>query len=126
LLEEGVVVQIIDGKTASVELERKSACAKCLACSTGPGSRMRIEACNPPGAVPGDRVRLKIEARGVVLGMTLLYLLPALGLIFGIVVIKGSASVLLGVILMFLFFQVARYYGRKRASYTAEIKEIIQ
>ena len=89
---------------------------------------MQIEADNQVSAKTGDRVRLDIEAKGLVAGAAMLYLLPALGLIFGIVLgerISSNAGVLFGIILMFLFFIIGRFYSGRKVSYTAHILDKI-
>jgi len=136
LLEEGTVVRIEGDGKALVELERKSACGACCArqteggqaCSLSAGGKMQLEADNPVSAKAGDRVRLDIEAKGLAVGMAMLYLLPALGLIFGIILgerISSNTGVLFGIILMFLFFIIGRFYSSRRVSYTAHILDKI-
>ena len=137
MLEEGTVVRIEGDGKALVELERKSACGACCArqteggqaCSlSSAGGKMQIEADNQVSAKTGDRVRLDIEAKGLVAGAAMLYLLPALGLIFGIVLgerISSNAGVLFGIILMFLFFIIGRFYSGRKVSYTAHILDKI-
>jgi len=129
VLEEGVVGKI-DGKgKASVELERGSSCKSCCACSQVADGKMMIEAANPIEAQPGDKVRLYIETKGFLLGIVMLYLLPALGLFLGIIVGSRADSdyigILLGLILMFILFVGARHYGKRNISYSARIVEII-
>lgn len=136
MLEEGIVVEVRNSGKAFVELERKSSCGVCSACSISSSGKMNIEADNPIGAKPGNRVKIDIKAKGLVLGIIAIYLLPALGLIFGIIfgskiseefslgMNPDNFGMLLGVILMFLFFIIARYYGRRRILYSAEIVEI--
>jgi len=126
MLEEGVIVRVKDNRSATVELERKRACGSCSACSGGETGRMTIEAFGPAEVKTGDKVKLNIEARGVVLGIVLLYLLPAVGLIFGILLNPGKWGVVLGLIFMPLFFVIARYYGKRKVSYSARIIEMIE
>jgi len=138
LLEEGTLIDIGSGGKATVELERKSACRKCGACSPVPGGKLIIEASNPAGARPGDRVRLAIEARGITGGIVMTYLLPALGLIFGIFfgtkltsafgqgIDPELCGVLAGLVLMLFCFAIARCYNRKKVSYSAQITEVVQ
>jgi len=128
LLEEGTVVRIEGDGKALVELERKAACGACCACSFSAGGKMQLEVGNSVSAKAGDRVRLDIEAKGLVVGMAMLYLLPALGLIFGIVLgerVSSEVGVLFGLILMFLFFLIGRFYSRRKVSYTAHILDKI-
>lgn len=138
MLEEGTLVELKGGKKALVELERKSMCGTCSACSSGIDGKMSIEADNLPGAKPGDQVSLDINTKGLALGIAMTYLLPALGLIFGIIfgneifsklgVGPGQEvfSMLFGLALMFLFFAAARRYGRKKISYSAAIVAVLK
>lgn len=137
MLEEGTLINIGSGGKATVELERKPACGECGACSSTPGGKLTIEASNPAGARPGDRVRLAIDARGITGGIVMTYLLPVLGLIFGILFGTKLASafgqgmepelcgILAGLALMLFCFAVARRYGRKKVSYSAQITEVV-
>ena len=137
MLEEGIVVDIKDGAKASVVFERKSSCGICCACSMAGSGKMHIEAYNPVRAKSGDRVKLEVKTKGLVSGVILIYLLPALGLILGIVfgsrLSKGFSlaigpetfGILLGATLMLFFFIIARHYGTKNTSYSAQILEIL-
>jgi positive regulator of sigma E activity len=99
----------------------------CVACSKGPAGTMRLEADNPIGAASGDTVKLTIEAKGLIGSMIMIYLLPALGLIFGIVVFQPEyLGLAVGIGLMLCSFACARYYVRKRVSSKTTIVEVIK
>ncbi len=83
-MEEVGVVTKIDGVTAHVSVERKSACEHCTAgtCSlTADGAR--IEALNEADAKVGQRVRVSIRGYTYVSGSIFFYGIPALALIVG-------------------------------------------
>ena len=83
-MEEVGVVTKVDGITAHVSVERKSACEHCTAgtCSlTADGAR--IEALNEAGAKVGQRVRVSIRGDVYVSGAAFFYGVPALALIVG-------------------------------------------
>jgi positive regulator of sigma E activity len=88
---------------------------------------MRLEADDPVGAASGDRVRLAIEAKGLIGSMVMTYLLPALGLIFGIVVFQPEhVGLPVGIGLMLCCFVCARYYVKKKVTSKATIIEVIK
>lgn len=86
--ERGVVVQLKDGN-ALIRAERSSACENCASkksCSTGgAGNEMFIEAANPVNARVGDRVIFAVGAGSVLKAGVLLYLVPVISFIAGVV-----------------------------------------
>ena len=81
--EVGVVIKV-DGITAHVSVERKTACEHCTAgtCSlTTEGAA--LEAINEAGAVVGQSVRVSIHGYTYVTGSMFFYGVPALALIAG-------------------------------------------
>jgi len=91
-MEEIGVVQSVEGLTARVLVEKKSACEKCAAkCSLTEGGAI-IEAVNAVKADVGQRVRVEFKPLAYVRGAILVYGLPALGLIAGAVLGKEFMS----------------------------------
>ena len=84
--EEGIVREIKGGK-ALVVTDRRSMCGQCAAhgfCEMiGGGKEMLAEATNPLGAKAGDTVRIGIPHGTVTKASTVVYMIPALGLVGG-------------------------------------------
>lgn len=141
---EGIVLEE-QGEYVKVCLQRRRGCRGCAlreGCnlpeqeSTGffnlffGGKALEVLALNEAGAKPGDRCLVQLrDGRSIVKGSFLLYLLPGvlfiLGLLLGGVIgglwhLAGDAKVLAqflgGVFLMLLGFLFAALYGRKRRS----------
>jgi sigma-E factor negative regulatory protein RseC len=84
--EVGKIVEI-KGRVAKVEMERTSACGKCRACSRGEEdtNKMYIDAHNGIGAKEGDVVGVDLETKKVLKAAMIIYFIPLLALIFGVV-----------------------------------------
>lgn len=86
--ETGIVVEN-KGETVLIRAERTSSCESCAqksVCHTGSGGGdMLIEADNPIGAKKGDYVVFTVGAGSVLKAGILLYLVPVLCFIFGVV-----------------------------------------
>ncbi len=88
--EHGIVVQCKDG-TALIKTHKSSACDGCASkksCATGQAGSDEafIEADNYVGASVGDRVTFSVGAGSVLKAGALLYLVPILSFIFGVVI----------------------------------------
>lgn len=76
------------GETASVDLQRHLACASCGKCGILSGSKRRritVEALNPINAEVGQRVLLESDDRQIIFISFMLYLVPLVGLLGGII-----------------------------------------
>lgn len=86
-MERGVVVQV-DGGRVLVEAGPDSSCdgcsaaRSCLAAASGGGRRIWMD--NTMGAATGDEVAFRIQARAVVGSALVLYAVPAVMLVAGI------------------------------------------
>lgn len=86
-MEKGKVVEI-SGDIALIEAAGGDACASCAArhaCMDPGGSSKRLSVKNSLAAKPGDIIEFTVDGRGVVLSSLIVYLLPVLTLIAGIV-----------------------------------------
>jgi sigma-E factor negative regulatory protein RseC len=86
--EQGTVSRVLKSKKAVVTVGRGDACGACAAkgaCQTlgGPSKILEVEVDNQLGANPGDVVQLTMQESAVIKASAILYLVPALGLIFG-------------------------------------------
>jgi sigma-E factor negative regulatory protein RseC len=92
--EHGVVVEN-KGATVLIKTERKSACESCSSsksCHSISETEMLIEADNPVGADVGDMVVYEIGAGSVIKAGMLLYLVPLLSFILGVVVGESASE----------------------------------
>jgi sigma-E factor negative regulatory protein RseC len=98
-MEQGVVIEIRDNKML-VETGMASLCGNCSvshSCVIGAdGAKRRLWMDNDGGAQVGDEVTFDIAERAVVLSAAVVYLLPVMLLIAGIVV-GTSAGEMLGI-----------------------------
>jgi sigma-E factor negative regulatory protein RseC len=74
----------IEGKTATVEMERSSACAQCGICHLGETQILHIDVENSINAQVGQRVLVAVGERSVLKASMILYLIPLLALVGGI------------------------------------------
>lgn len=82
----GVVKEIGEG-IATVEIQRVSACGEsCASCKGGcKPTAIRVEATNKARAQVGQRVKLNMEDKKVFKAAFLVYMIPLMGMIAGIV-----------------------------------------
>ncbi len=135
--EEGKVIKI-EGDLAQVEVERKSACGTCRACTLGTGNTMITEAENSLGAKIGQRVRVEISSREILRGAFLIYILPLLslilGMVFGITItnrlgLKESSQavgLVLGLVFLVLSFVLIWRHNKRVKDKNAYCSKIIQ
>ncbi len=91
LVEEGIIIKSQNG-IAEVGLQEKAECEECSAklfCSPSGNSNKRIIAVDPYDTSAGDKVRIAVSGKSVLLATSLLYGLPLLILI--IVIIGGMS-----------------------------------
>ncbi len=86
------IVKRIAGITATVSVERKSACEQCAAGCKLTDSGADIEAINRVNAKVGQKVRVEMKAYSYLKGSVIVYGLPALSLIIGAVAGKELFS----------------------------------
>lgn len=91
-MEETGIVKSVDGITAIVSVERKSACEECRAGCKITDSGAEIEAVNRAKAKVGQKVRIELKPFSYLKGSMLVYGLPALALVIGAVVGKEFFS----------------------------------
>lgn len=83
--EYGVVLNVENGN-AIIGLKRNSACSSCGACELGSNhSQMELTLENTVNARPGDTVEIQLPASQFLKASAILYLIPLIGLILGIV-----------------------------------------
>ena len=92
LIEEGIIIKSNNG-VAEVGLQEKPECEECSAklfCSPSENSNKRITAVDPYETSAGDKVKIAVSGKSVLLATALLYGLP---LVILVVFIIGGMSV---------------------------------
>lgn len=78
---EGVVIEVV-GNTAKIRTGRHNDCKNCGAC---PGNdAIIINAKNPKGAIPGQRVVFEVKELNAVKGAFIVFVLPLIIVVVGI------------------------------------------
>lgn len=128
----GQVMELVGKDKALVKVRQHHACAGCGACGRvfgDPEQRdiFMVEVHNPVGAQKGQFVRLEVGERDMLLAAFLLYVVPLVGLLFGLFAGRRVAVLFgfggspdlwglgLGLILMVLVFELLRLQERKLA-----------
>lgn len=140
--ETGIVVEN-KGETVLIRAERTSSCESCAqksVCHTGGGGDMLIEADNPIGAKKGDYVVFTVGAGSVLKAGILLYLVPVLCFIFGVVLGQAASkrafpalnadlvSGILGLVFLIIAFIGLKVYGKfveKDRSYRPHVLRVV-
>lgn len=134
--QNGRIVELVDDTTAKVAIMRHSACEKCGACHVGSSNRdFSITADNNVNAQLGHVVVVQMETENVLSAALIMYVIPLIALVTGILVgaklfqgEKGDIlSILLGFVLLALSYFVIRknehHFSKK---YKAVITKIIE
>ena len=80
----GLVVQTME-RTAKVRMQRHASCAGCNACKMGSQEKpIELEALNLRQAVPGQMVEVEMEQENVLLAAFLMYVVPLIFLVIGV------------------------------------------
>lgn len=80
----GQVIQVMDG-TAKVKMQRHASCSGCNACKMGSSEKpIELEALNQLDAQKGDWVEVEMENEYVLTAAFLMYVVPLLFLIAGV------------------------------------------
>ena len=130
--EEATVVEITDERMAKLEVVKSEACGSCNLCFEGSSGKRFLFADNSLGAKEGDRVRIEINSAAVAKLSFLVYMIPLIGLVFGVFfahqITDSEGITALGGIVGFMIFSVFIYfYLRKtktKESYVTRITKI--
>lgn len=127
ITEKGRVIELKNGK-ALIKTSKSSACESCATkqlCMSSGEEDMVIEADNPVCAGKGDDVLFSVGSSTVMKTGVILYLLPILGFITGVVIGQKYLATILpeynpdlvsaacGILLLILTFCGIRAYGRR-------------
>ena len=85
MAEKGIVTELKDNNIAYIKMKRTEACAKCRACVSGLSEQdMFIDAENDCGASVGQWVELEFDNNGFFYAVLIMYGIPFVALISGI------------------------------------------
>ena len=133
--ETGKVVEIA-GSLARVELSATDACATCGAkfmCRSGSRGSSTTLASNEPGAKLGDLVRIEVDPRQSLLTGLMLFILPIVIFVAGLLVTRlmirhEAYAVLGGLVFLILYFVLLKRVERwlvERGLFRAQIREVV-
>jgi sigma-E factor negative regulatory protein RseC len=143
MVEEEGIVKTLEGQTAGIATEESNACDSCTTksvCQSSEEGERLVIAVNSVGAKVGDRVKFTVAAGNVIKTGMLVYLLPLIGFITGIVggqvfgprflqaYDKDIVSAALGFALLFLVYFFVVLYGNaaeKKNKFMPRITEIL-
>jgi len=138
--EEGIVTKV-DSSTAWVKCTKSAACESCKAkgfCDTmgGGGDDVEVEAINAAGAKVDDRVTISFETSSLLKVSFLVYMVPVLFLILGVVIGNKIApilnydqtifSIVVGFLFLFAAFFVVKAKGKDLSEKDAYKPKIIR
>ncbi len=82
--EDAILVKLQPDGVATVVIERGAPCGSCISCKRTEDGKMLTEALNAAGAEVGDRVRINIDSSVVLRAVLIVYGVPLVGLIAGV------------------------------------------
>ncbi len=140
--EEGVIVEI-SGFTAIIKASRSGSCDSCSAkssCASISETEMLVEANNSIGAKIGDHVLYSVGAGSIIKAGVMLYLMPILAFIAGVVIGTYAAphfwpatnpdliTGVFGVLFLALAFTALKLYSRiteKNATHKPQVLRVV-
>ncbi len=138
---EGIVTKV-NSSTAWVKCTKSAACESCSAkgfCATGGNDDVEVEAINAVGAKVDDRVTISFETSSLLKATFLVYMIPVLFLVLGVVIGDKIAqifnydqtifSVLVGSLFLVVAFFFVKTKGKelsKKDAYQPKIIRILK
>ena len=129
--EQGLVIELKDG-LARIKVGRHTECVSCGACPSS--QHVMVEAINPLGAKPGQRVKFELQEQHMLTGAFVVFVLPllcaALGAVLGwqlgpLAGHTGDAPIILGAAIFFLLSLAAVKAFDRRAARNHGSKPLI-
>lgn len=82
--QHGYVVEIVDGMTAKIKMQKHSACASCGKCASSTDKKdIVVEVDNTIGAKVGDFVEVNMDSVDVIKAASIVYIIPLAALLGG-------------------------------------------
>ena len=129
--EQGLVVDVREG-IAQVKVGRHEECTGCGACPSS--QHVMVDAVNPLGAKPGQRVRFEMQEEHVLLGAFVVFIMPLIAAGVGgflgwqIGMAQGmeeTQSIVTGALFLFLISLLAVKLFDRRAARNQNLKPVI-
>ncbi|AUN15531.1 SoxR reducing system RseC family protein [Paraclostridium sordellii] len=88
--QRGYVIELVDGTTAKIKMQKHSACAACGKCASSTDKKdIIVEVDNNIGAKVGDYVEVNMDSVNVIKAAAIVYIVPLIALLGGTIVSYG-------------------------------------
>lgn len=133
-MKETALVLKAAGRIAVVQIEKRPECSACKVCAfSGGKSRVKVKALNTAGAKAGDRVIVEAEKDNRALASFLVYVVPVLLAVVGVVVgaqcfeqeLYAALLCLAGLAVGFMAVWIADKLLSKRRGFGIEVVEVL-
>ena len=85
--QRGYVIELVDGTTAKIKLQKHSACAACGKCASSADKKdIIVEVDNNIGAKVGDYVEVNMDSVNVIKAAVIVYIVPLIALLGGTII----------------------------------------
>ncbi|MDU2149497.1 MAG: SoxR reducing system RseC family protein [Paeniclostridium sordellii] len=88
--QRGYVIELVDGTTAKIKMQKHSACAACGKCASSTDKKdIIVEVDNNIGAKVGDYVEVNMDSVNVIKAAAIVYIVPLIALLGGTIMSYG-------------------------------------
>ncbi|MDU6114909.1 MAG: SoxR reducing system RseC family protein [Paeniclostridium sordellii] len=88
--QRGYIIELVDGTTAKIKMQKHSACATCGKCASSTDKKdIIVEVDNNIGAKVGDYVEVNMDSVNVIKAAAIVYIVPLIALLGGTIVSYG-------------------------------------
>ncbi|CEO30146.1 regulator of the sigma(E) factor [[Clostridium] sordellii] len=88
--QRGYVIELVDGTTAKIKMQKHSACAACGKCASSTDKKdIIVEVDNNIGAKVGDYVEVNMDSVNVIKAAAIVYIVPLIALLGGTIISYG-------------------------------------
>ena len=88
--QRGYVIELVDGTTAKIKMQKHSACAACGKCASSTDKKdIIVEGDNNIGAKVGDYVEVNMDSVNVIKAAAIVYIVPLIALLGGTIISYG-------------------------------------
>ncbi|CEO28006.1 SoxR reducing system RseC family protein [Paraclostridium sordellii] len=88
--QRGYVIELVDGTTAKIKMQKHSACAACGKCASSADKKdIIVEVDNNIGAKVGDYVEVNMDSVNVIKAAAIVYIVPLIALLGGTIISYG-------------------------------------
>lgn len=85
--QRGYIIELVDGTTAKIKMQKHSACAACGKCASSTDKKdIIVEVDNNIGAKVGDYVEVNMDSVNVIKAAAIVYIVPLIALLGGTIV----------------------------------------